>query len=268
MAEQSGNNAAETVVRIIDRPQEAGDSVVILTPGQAVSFEFDLDEVIVSQSGSDIVLLFPDGGRITLVSESGFGDTQFRFLDGLTATESSLFSGGVPGQQDPSDGIRVVEKPEAGESVLVTIQPGQSVSFGFDVDSAEVLQSDSDIILLFEDGSQITLQSVLSAAASDAPPLVLLNDGTIVTAEELLASAGGGLDALANDLGDIAPASGPDNGPPTPTAPDNSSQIDSGPLDGGNPPTDSPRPIGAGAAGNAPGGGGGADLECFRRFGR
>lgn len=246
MAEQSGNNTGGTNVLTVLRPDEGDDLVVEIQAGQTLVFDFDLDDVAVSQSGSDILLTFPDGSQVTLVSENGFTDSSFQFSDGLVATESSLF-GDNAGQQDGTrnsqDAQQVIEKPDAGQAVTVTVQPGEAVSFGFDIGDAEVLQSDSDIVLLFEDGSQITLQSVLSAAAADAPPLVLLNDGSIVTPDELLSADGGGLESLAQGLSDIAPASGPDGSPtPAPPAPGNDSQLDTGPLRG-DPPA---------AGGNAP----------------
>jgi hypothetical protein len=259
MAEQSGNATAGQNALVISRPQEGDFDVVEVRPGQEIAFDFDLNDVSVSRSGNDILLQFPDGSQVALVAPDGFGDSLFRFSDGVVADETSIFGGGVATseQGDTANDSQVINKPDPGQSVTVTIEPGQAICFGFDVNEASVQESGENIILRFSDGSQITLQSVLAAAASDAPPLVLLNDGSIVTAEELLLADGGGLDRLAQGLNDVAPASGPDgSSPPAPPAPSNESQLDSAPLGGGNSGNNTPEGAGA-PGGNSPAGGGG-----------
>ena len=115
--------------------------------------------------------------------------------------------------------------------MVVSIQTGQPVSLGFDQDSVEVLQNDTDIVILFADGGQITLQSILADTDLDLPPLVLLNDGRLLTAQEFLDLRGGN-EALAEALSDIAPEAGAEIVPLQTNS--NEGEIDTTPLSGPN----------------------------------
>ena len=255
MAERSTTTLDAAGALVISRPKEAGSDTIQVPAGQPISFDFDLDDATVTQSGGDIVLAFADGAEITLVSGAGgggFGGTLFQFSDGIVVTESALVSSpgsageasGTGQAQDAQTSSQAVDKPDAGESVEVTVQAGQPISFAFDVETAEVIRNDNDIVILFADGGQITLVSVLAGVAAEAPPLVLLNDGSLVTPQEILDLSGGG-DALASGLSDVAPASGspaaPDVSPlPTPPPEVDGPEIDTTPLAG--PPDLEPAP--------------------------
>ncbi|NIR42202.1 MAG: hypothetical protein GWN07_40950, partial [Actinobacteria bacterium] len=69
-----------------------------------------------------------------------------------------------------------VARPAPGESVAMSVQPGQPLRLQFDLDDVQVVQTENDIVLAFDDGAQITLTSMVPAAFSEAPPVLLLPD--------------------------------------------------------------------------------------------
>ena len=168
MAERSTTTLDPAGTLVISRPEEAGSETIEVSAGQPISFDFDLGDATVTQSGGDIVLTFADGVKITLVSGAGaggFGGTLFEFSDGIVVTESALVSSPAAASsagetREADTGSQVVDKPDAGETVEVTVQAGQPISFAFDIETAEVIQNDNDVVILFEDGAQITLVSV------------------------------------------------------------------------------------------------------------
>ncbi|RED49179.1 cadherin-like domain-containing protein [Aestuariispira insulae] len=92
-----------------------------------------------------------------------------------------------------------VDRPEAGAQDRYLIAPGQPLKLGFNLEEAEITQTENDIILQFADGSRIIFSSMIDAAFSDQPPVLLLPDGNLMTADQLLEDFGI-IDALAEVL--------------------------------------------------------------------
>ena len=101
----------------------------------------------------------------------------------------------------------LIEKPAPGEEDTYLIESGQPLKLAFLLEDVDILQTDDDIILSFEDGSIVTLTAMVEAAFSDEPPILLMPGGNLISAEQLLNQAGD-IDAIADTLDDLDTAAG------------------------------------------------------------
>ena len=84
---------------------------------------------------------------------------------------------------------RLIQKPEAGTTDVVTVHDGEKLSFAFSMADVKVGLVDVDLILKFADGSKIILLEFGLQVMSETAPEMLFA-GTLVEAQELIAKLG------------------------------------------------------------------------------
>ncbi|MBO6864422.1 MAG: hypothetical protein JJ878_17435, partial [Alphaproteobacteria bacterium] len=81
-------------------------------------------------------------------------------------------------EQNPAAaGAITIPQPAPGESVSITVPPGQALRVEFDVESTQVNGDGSQITLQLTDGSTVVLQSPEPGAFTADPPLLLTPEG-------------------------------------------------------------------------------------------
>ena len=84
---------------------------------------------------------------------------------------------------------RLIHKPEAGATEVVTVHDGEKLLFAFPMSDVKVGLVDVDLILKFADGAKIILLEFGLQVMSEIPPEMLFN-GDLVKAQELIARLG------------------------------------------------------------------------------
>lgn len=99
----------------------------------------------------------------------------------------------------------------------ISIQPGQTVNFTFDVSSASFARQGQDLALNMENGNQLTLEGFFVPDSSGKLPDLVLQDGTTVSSSDFLASidpdmdlspaadsaTSGGINSYSDNAGDL-----------------------------------------------------------------
>ncbi|MCT4657422.1 MAG: hypothetical protein N4A65_16635, partial [Cohaesibacter sp.] len=82
-----------------------------------------------------------------------------------------------------------IEKPEAGETKVVSVDQSDAIQFAFDLNGVNVHLSDVDLIIEFADGGKLILLEFGMHAVSDIAPTIQFEEFEI-TAQDLLAKVG------------------------------------------------------------------------------
>jgi Ca2+-binding RTX toxin-like protein len=113
---------------------------------------------------------------------------------------------GAPGSQGAGQPAATpIAVPAPGESIAVTVAPGEVLSLESGVQHVEFADADGDLVVVLANGGKIILEDLATAAGSALPPVLTLADGTVMSADDLLVQA---LDG--EILVDIEPVAGPD----------------------------------------------------------
>jgi hypothetical protein len=83
----------------------------------------------------------------------------------------------------------MIARPAAGERTTVYAQPGEKVSFGFDLRTAKIDVLGSDLIITTADGGQVILSNMAVLLFSENPPELLV-DGKLINPDDILSSLG------------------------------------------------------------------------------
>jgi hypothetical protein len=94
-----------------------------------------------------------------------------------------------------------VRAPEAGQSIIVTAEPGRDLVLDAAFEQAEARVDDGNVVFEFANGGQVVIE--FSNLGEAEPPAIVMPDGTVLNAQEFLASLG---------EGDVEPAAGPEGG--------------------------------------------------------
>jgi T1SS-143 domain-containing protein len=234
-----------------------GETVRIdVDPGQALRPDFDIAGATITRDGNIITIRLPNGGTIELAGPSAEAFDQDPPLllqsepvfEELKARFEAAGDGDEPVElTSAQDGTALeVPRPLPGETDEYQIQPGQTVILGFNLDEVEVLQTETDIVLIFGDGSQITLSALVGMALGENPPNFIEPGGSLISSTELLELAGD-MTALAETLDGIETAAGGGDVAPVTNFGFGATFGDSGFAGGG----------GGQSSGTTPGGGGG-----------
>lgn len=102
--------------------------------------------------------------------------------------------------------------PAAGETVQMTVQPGEAINLAFNPGDADVSREGDALVLSFENGGLLRLDGF----TADASSLLILPDGTAVTGEQVIALLDNDtgeipLETAAGDTSDAGPESGDAN---------------------------------------------------------
>ena len=188
-----------------------------LDPDQAVRPEFDITAATVRYDGVAVRITLPDGGVVELLpSFPGAFEVAPPLLlqpdsvvrQAATDLGLSLDGDAAPELTSTQDGTALeIPKPLEGETDEYVIAPGQNVQLGFSLDDVEILQAEADIVLLFQDGAQVTLSTLVGIALGDNPPSFTEPQGSVISASELIDDAGD-ITSLADTLGNIETAAG------------------------------------------------------------
>ncbi len=112
---------------------------------------------------------------------------------GATPPEASTNSGAetvVSTLQGVTSGEgRVINKPEAGATEVVTVHDGEKLLFGFSMQDVKVGLVDVDLVLEFADGAKIILLEFGLQVVSEIAPEMIFN-GDLVLAQELISKLG------------------------------------------------------------------------------
>ena len=239
----------------------AGERLVLqVEPGVALRTDFDMAGSTVVTDGAVITITLPSGAVIEL---QGPDATGFELDPPLLLQPESVFQEAVQRLQldpDLQDGAELtsaqdgtaleVPKPAPGETNEYVVQPGQEVVLGFSLDQVEILQADADVVLLFEDGSQVTFSTLVGVALGDNPPNFVEPQGGIISASELIEQAGD-ISSLADTLANIDPAAGGGDVAPV------TNRGFGAPFGGDGPQGSGNQPSGTTPSGGGGGGGGG-----------
>ncbi|MEM9206487.1 MAG: hypothetical protein AAGA88_09165, partial [Pseudomonadota bacterium] len=90
--------------------------------------------------------------------------------------------------EDDGEGGKI-GKPDAGETVVIELTPGEEVEFGFSLDDVEIAISDIDIIVQFPDGAKIVLPGMAVEIASNSIDTISFSDG-VFQSQDVLAQVG------------------------------------------------------------------------------
>ncbi len=196
----------------------AGERLQVrVEPGRALRAEFDIVGATVEKDGATITITLPSGAVIELLGpDADSFDVDPPLLlqpdeivqEALQRTDLNIEDRDGVEFTSAQDGTALeVPKPAPGETNEYVVQPGQDVLLGFSLDQVEILQTESDIVLLFDDGSQVTFSTLVGVALGDNPPNFIEPQGGIISASELIEQAGD-ISALADTLGNIDTAAG------------------------------------------------------------
>ncbi|ACV67860.1 beta strand repeat-containing protein [Desulfohalobium retbaense] len=78
--------------------------------------------------------------------------------------------------------------PEAGETRVVQVAPGDVIQLGADVTEAELIQQGGSVLLRFSDGGDLLLEDFINQTDAGEPPTLILADGSEVTADQIIAA--------------------------------------------------------------------------------
>jgi len=196
----------------------AGERLQIqIEPGRALRAEFDIAGSEIEMDRGLITITLPNGAVIELQAAGGaaFDEDPPLLLQPDAVVQEALQRADLSVDGDAQaeltsaqDGTALeVPKPAPGETAEYVVQPGQDVYLGFSLDQVEILQTDADIVLLFEDGSQVTFSTLVGVALGENPPNFVEPQGRFISASELVEQAGD-ISSLAETLANIDPAAG------------------------------------------------------------
>jgi Ca2+-binding RTX toxin-like protein len=84
------------------------------------------------------------------------------------------------------DSIKIVQKPNSGESLSVFPRPGDKINLDFDTSSAQYKLVGSDIVVKIPGGGEIVFVSMTSLIYEENPPKLMLSNGRALDLSDIL----------------------------------------------------------------------------------
>lgn len=173
----------------------SGEIVRIATEaGQSYVLDFDPGQAQALVQGDDLILIFPDGGRIVfenLVALVQLEDGPSLLASGTDIIPLLVAQGIIPGV---ADGF-VLNEPDPGETIVVTAEAGQRYVINFDPAVAQVRVDGDNLVLVFPNGGRIVIEDlgsipsgpgepVFGIAGNDVPGSTLFGQAVALSGEE------------------------------------------------------------------------------------
>ncbi len=103
-----------------------------------------------------------------------------QLADSGPAGESQDFTGAEGAEPLIGQASILVGRPAPGESVEISAEPGQTYVLDFDPSQARALVEGDNLILVFEDGSQIVFENLVNLAQLEDGPSIQYADMDII----------------------------------------------------------------------------------------
>lgn len=238
-------------------PEAGGTVAVNVEPGQVLQFDFDLDSALVRSTDGEIAIALPTGATVRLVppTPGAYVDDPPLLLQPVARLEpytADVFEGDASrdsgdvyemasGLEETRSDALEVPRPDPGQSVGLSVLPGQPLALAFELDEAEIVQTETDIVFTFADGAQVTLSSLVPTALSALPPLLRFPSGSEMSSVELLNLAVD-INAVAETLSGLETAAGQQSLAPITNYGDGGAVFGEGQMAPPSPPAAAPPP--------------------------
>ena len=188
---------------VVGKPAAGENSTIMIDGGQAVSFNFTLDDVSSMATGDNGALLITFNDGSVLVVEN-FADiagqsdmAMISFADGRSLNVQKLSEAlsveneiGRSTDTVAENGvIKIVQPTGAIGATQLTIDmvAGETYELAFEADQvASMMLQAGDLVIRFKDGSEVILNDFETVSNGDVPAAVTLADGNVIEASELI----------------------------------------------------------------------------------
>lgn len=212
-------------------PAAAETKVLELAAGETYRIDADPEAVELGFEAKDVVLRFPDEGRLVFpglvaLAETGeapllrVGDLE---LDGDTLLGQAMLqtdqfpplvtgsAAMAPEAAAPKTatkpvepgGVTTIERPPPGQTLAIESSAGETYEIAFDPTEAQLAVIEDDILLIFEDGARVVFRDFMIRVAEDSAPTLRVGgtdiggDVIVQQALTLLQPGAGGLETAA-----------------------------------------------------------------------
>src|SRR5690606_1803864 len=100
--------------------------------------------------------------------------------------------------------VTVIAAPAAGERIVESVQPGERIQLGFDLDETVQREADGTVEIELPNGGVVVLEGLTDAAFSGAPVEITNADGTVINLADFLVALGVSPEAIETAAGPAA----------------------------------------------------------------